>query len=171
MEKEISIIAAVAINKAIGKENKLLWHISEDLKYFKARTTGKIIIMGRKTFDSLPNGPLPNRHHIILTHSDKENTENCTFVKSAEEAIELCDDKKENFVIGGEAIYKMFLPLASKMYLTHVFECYDADAYFPVFNKGDWMFEKGKKHTDEKSGLIYRFDIYTKVKLESEIYE
>ena len=159
MIKSLSIIAAVASNNAIGKNNDLLWHISEDLKYFKKTTNGHTIIMGRKTFESFPNGPLPNRNHIILSKSVGVATESCTWVKSVEEAIAEADDERENFIIGGGSIYKLFLPYVNKMYLTHVQKDFDAEVYFPTYKASEWELLKGEEKTDEKSGLQYSFDI------------
>lgn len=162
MTKPLSIIAAVASNGAIGKNNNLLWHISDDLKYFKKLTSSHTIIMGRKTFESFPNGPLPNREHIILSRTEEVTHEKCSWVKSVGDAIKKAEANRENFVIGGGKIYELFLPAAQKMYLTHVLKDFDADTFFPVYNPDDWSLEKGELKKDEKSGLTYSFDILTR---------
>lgn len=159
MIKTLSIIAAVAANGAIGKGNDLLWHLSDDLKYFKRLTSGHKIIMGRKTFESFPNGPLPKREHVILSRSENAPQERCSFVKTVEEAIALADEKDENFVIGGGKIYELFLPFVAKMYLTHVRSDFDADTFFPAYNRAYWELHSGELHKDEKSGLQYSFDV------------
>ncbi|NMF04401.1 dihydrofolate reductase [Clostridium beijerinckii] len=156
----ISIIVAIAKDNVIGKDNKLLWHISEDLKRFKKITTGKKMIMGRKTFESLP-GILPNREHIVLTRdnnfnvdSDKVTIEH-DFNSVLQRYLE-CED--EVFVIGGAEIYKQFLPYAKKLYLTKVDEEFEGDTYFPGINYSTYNTEyTSEKFIDEKNGLHYTF--------------
>ena len=111
----ISIIVAIAENNAIGKDNKLLWHISEDLKRFKRLTTGHTLIMGRNTFLSLPGGALPNRRHIVISDVAGEEFEGCEMARSIEMAISMAGEKDECFVIGGGMVYAQFLPLAGKV--------------------------------------------------------
>ena len=113
----INIIAAVAKNRAIGKDNKLIYWLPNDLKRFKALTTGHTIIMGRKTFESLPKGALPNRRNIVLTRSAKE-IPGCDCYRSLEEALTHCDEDEQLFIIGGASIYKQTLPIADRLYLT-----------------------------------------------------
>jgi len=150
--KNISIIVAVADNFAIGKNNDLLWHISDDLKRFKKLTTGNNIIMGKRTFHSLPNGALPNRTNIVISDKAGEIFDGCKMAYSIEEAIELMDEDKENFIIGGGMIYKQFLPFANKLYLTRVHKSFDADTFFPEINMDEWTvvesedFEEGGKN-------------------------
>ncbi|CUU51047.1 dihydrofolate reductase [Clostridium beijerinckii] len=156
----ISIIVAIAKDNVIGKDNKLLWHISEDLKRFKKITTGKKMIMGRKTFESLP-GILPNREHIVLTRdnnfnvdSDKVTIEH-DFNSVLQRYLE-CED--EVFIIGGAEIYKQFLPYAKKLYLTKVDEEFEGDTYFPGINYSNYNTEyTSEKFIDEKNGLHYTF--------------
>lgn len=156
----ISIIVAIAKDNVIGKDNKLLWHISEDLKRFKKITTGKKMIMGRKTFESLP-GILPNREHIVLTRdnnfnvdSDKVTIEH-DFNSVLQRYLE-CED--EVFVIGGAEIYKQFLPYAKKLYLTKVDEEFEGDTYFPGINYSNYNTEYTSEiFIDEKNGLHYTF--------------
>src|SRR5664279_2884229 len=104
MQKKISIIVAVAQNNAIGKDNKLLWHISEDLKRFKRLTSGNTVVMGKNTFYSLPIRPLPNRTNIVITDVPGETIEGCVMAYSIEDAIEKCESVNENFIIGGGSI-------------------------------------------------------------------
>lgn len=134
----ISIIVAIASNRAIGKDNRLLWHLSDDLKRFKKLTTGHTLIMGRNTFLSLPNGKLPNRRHIVISDVEGESFEGCEMAGSIEEAIEMAGTAEECFVIGGGMVYKQFLPLAGKLYLTQVHASLDADTFFPEIDFSHW---------------------------------
>ncbi|MGB4654436.1 MAG: dihydrofolate reductase [Bacteroidales bacterium] len=134
----ISIIVAISKNYAIGKDNKLLWHISADLKRFKKLTTGNTIIMGRKTYLSLPRKPLPDRKNIVLTRSKNFEAEGCVVVNNIEQVFENLSPSTENFVIGGESVYKMFMPYANKIYLTVVDREYEADTFFPEINFDEW---------------------------------
>jgi len=131
IKHNISIIVAIADNRAIGKDNRLLWHLSEDLKRFKKLTTGHTLIMGRNTFLSLPNGALPNRRHVVISDQRGETFEGCEMAASIEEAIRLAGDRDECFVIGGGMVYAQFLPMAGKLYLTQVHESFEADTFFP----------------------------------------
>ena len=118
--KAISIIVAVASNGAIGLNNDLLWHIPEDFKWFKKHTFGNPVIMGRNTWESLPVRPLPGRLNIVISDNPNDSYEGCEIVGSIEESIEKMSDEKENFIIGGGSVYRQFLPLANKFYLTRV---------------------------------------------------
>lgn len=138
-EKILSVIVAIADNNAIGKDNKLLWHLPEDLKRFKRLTTGHRLIMGRNTFLSLPNGPLPNRINTVITNIPDENFEGCEMARSVEEALGLCKEGEESFVIGGGMIYRQFLPVAHRLYLTRVHKSYEADTFFPEIDFSNWV--------------------------------
>ncbi|MFW5821689.1 MAG: dihydrofolate reductase, partial [Bacteroidota bacterium] len=122
--KNISIIVAIAENNAIGKNNELLWKISDDLKRFKKLTTGHKVIMGRNTYLSLPNSPLPNRKNVVITDIENEKFEGCEMAYSIEEALANVQENEEAFVIGGGMIYKQFLPHANKLYLTRVHQSF-----------------------------------------------
>ena len=157
----LSIIVAIsASNNAIGKDNSLLWHISEDLKRFKEITSGHKILMGRKTFESLP-GILPNREHIILTRDKNFNVDSdkVTIINNIEDAIKYYKDSNEEiFIIGGGEIYKEFLPFANKLYLTKVYKDFDADTFFPQINLDEWkVIHTSETKIDEKSGLNFEF--------------
>jgi dihydrofolate reductase len=137
----ISIIVAVSENGAIGKNNELLWRLSEDLKIFKRRTSGHAIIMGRKTFDSIGK-PLPNRLNIVISRNSALKIDGCEIANSLEKAIEIAKEKSEKdeiFIIGGEKIYNLSLNLANKVYLTKVKAKIDGDAFFDIS-----LFEKWK---------------------------
>ena len=136
----ISIIAAVAKNNIIGGDNKLLWHIPEDLKHFKDITSNHTIIMGRKTFQSLPN-VLPKRHHIVLT-KDKNyiiDSDSVTIVHNLKEIVDKYKTSKEEvFVIGGGEIYSAFLPYCKNLYLTKINKNFEGDTYFPKIEPSQW---------------------------------
>ena len=133
----ISIIVAVARNGVIGDRNRLIWHISEDLRRFKAITTGHPVIMGRKTFESLGR-PLPNRINVVVTRQTGYRAEGCVVAGSLEDAIRRFDPSEEIFVIGGAQIYAQALPLAGRFYLTRVFHAYEGDTHFPAWNDAEW---------------------------------
>lgn len=152
-DRQITMIVAVAENGAIGKDNNLLWHISGDLKRFKAITTGHSIIMGRKTYLSFPKRPLPDRKNIILTTGD--NTYEGAFIaKNIEQALALCDSD-EVFIIGGESIYRQFLPYTTKIYLTRVHRSYEADTFFPELNMDEWETIDSEEHLDGEPPFTY----------------
>lgn len=134
----ISIIVAIAENLAIGKNNDLLWHISEDLKRFKQITTGHTVVMGKRTYESLPFRPLKNRRNIVITDVAGEAFEGCETVYSVEEAIRLCDPSEESFIIGGASVYRQCLPLADRLYLTLVHKEFDGDVFFPEIDFSEW---------------------------------
>ena len=152
--KEISIIVAIAQNNAIGKDNQLLWHIPADLKRFKKLTTGHTIVMGKRTFYSLPIRPLPNRRSIVITDNAGEEIEGCTMAYSIEDAIEKMDSEKENFIIGGGMVYKQFLPLAQQLYLTIVQKDFDADTFLEIDLSG-WETVEKEEHPEEELPYYY----------------
>lgn len=161
----ISIIVAIAKNYAIGKNNELLWHISEDLKRFKRLTTGHHVIMGKKTFESLPNGPLPNRTNVVITDIPGEKIEGCVMAYSIEDALEICKVDSESFVIGGGMIYRQFLPLADKLYLTFVHDEFEADTFFPEINFNDWIEISKEEHFhDDNNPMDYTYRILERKK-------
>lgn len=135
---ELSVIVAIAKNHAIGKDNQLLWHISEDLKRFKTITMGAPILMGRKTYESIGR-PLPGRRNIVISLNCDLKISGCECVTSIDEAITSCKNEKEVFVIGGGEIYKQTLSLADKLYLTVVDYEYDADTFFPQLDMSQWQ--------------------------------
>jgi dihydrofolate reductase len=148
--KNISIIVAIAKNNAIGMKNQLLCHLPDDLKRFKRITSGHQVIMGKRTFESLPNGPLPNRSNIVISDNSADRFEGCTTVYSIDEALEFCGET-ESFIIGGGMVYRQFFPLANKLYLTVMEAELEADTYFPEINSNDWNEVLHEKHpSDEK---------------------
>ena len=157
IQKNISIIVAIAENFAIGKNNDLLFHLPNDLKHFKEITTGHTIIMGRNTLLSLPKWPLPNRRHIVITDKKDDVFDGCETVFSIDEAIEKVKNEDEAFVIGGGMIYKQFFPVAGKLYLTLVHKPFDADIFFPEINYSEWNEISHEDFNDEKNGFKYSY--------------
>lgn len=157
----ISIIAAVAKNRAIGFKNKLIYWLPNDLKRFKALTTGHTIIMGRNTFLSLPKGALPNRRNIVLSRSAKEFP-GCEVFPSLEEALNHCAKDEEVFIIGGASVYKQALAVADRLCLTEIDDTpAEADTFFPPYD--DWKEESREAHeTDERHDFAYAFVDYVR---------
>ena len=160
-KQTLTIIVAAGENDAIGKDNKLIWHLSDDLKRFKSLTSGHHIIMGRKTFESFPK-PLPNRIHIVITRQERYTVPNGVIVvNSLEAAIKAAKEDKQPFIIGGGEIYKQAMPLANKIELTRVHENFDADTFFPKIDPSIWkethnvFHKKDDKHVHEFSFLTY----------------
>jgi dihydrofolate reductase len=159
--KPISIIVAMAYNFAIGKDNQLLWHLPEDMKRFKQITNGHPVIMGRNTYYSLPKRPLPGRTNIVLTTKLHDQIEGCQMAYSIEEAYNLCDHISENFIIGGESVYRQFMNLAQKLYVTKVHADFEATVFFPEIDPYVWeMIEKEPRKADEKHQFDYTFITY-----------
>lgn len=161
----LSIIVAVASNWAIGKENNLLWHISEDLKFFKRTTLGSPIIMGYNTFLSLGSKALPKRRNIVINRNvEEEAPAGVEFVRSLDEAVALVKDEPQAFVIGGGRIYAAALDIVDQLYVTHVDTAIeDADTFFPDLTQTKWrQSETTPWSEDPESGLRYRFAIYTR---------
>jgi dihydrofolate reductase len=153
----ISSIAAIAENNAIGKNNQLLWRLPADLKHFKVITTGHTVIMGRKTFESVGK-PLPNRRNIVVTRSKALHIEDVEVVNSIEQAIALCDQDEEVFIVGGAEIYKAAMDITDQIYLTVVHENFEADTYFPQIDPLIWEETAIEKHeADEKNPFAYTF--------------
>lgn len=160
---KLALIAAIANNNAIGLENKLLYWLPNDLKRFKELTTGHTIIMGSNTFRSLPKGALPNRRNIVLSRKEKEFP-GCETFSSLEEALANCNGTELVYVIGGEMLYRVALPLADILCLTEIDDTPEkADAFFPEFTRSDWEIIEQEEHTpDEKHAFNYRFVTYLK---------
>lgn len=157
----ISIIAAVAKNRAIGHENKLIYWLPDDLKRFKSLTTGNTIIMGRRTFESLPKGALPNRRNIVLTRGGGSFS-GCDTYSSLEEALSHCAENEEVFIIGGASVYRQAMSLADRLCLTEVDDVpVEADAFFPDYS--DWKETWRENHvTDERHHYPFAFVDYVK---------
>ena len=145
----LSLIAAVARNHAIGKDNQLLWHLPEDMKHFRETTRGKPVIMGRKTWESLPEAfrPLPGRHNIVVSRDPAYTAPGADLAGSLEAALTLAGDAQEVFVIGGEQLYRAALPLADRLYLTEVEVAPEADAFFPEVDRALWQESERRQST------------------------
>ena len=157
----ISLIVVVDEKNGIGKNNQLLCHLPADLKYFKQTTTGHHIVLGRKTYESVGK-PLPNRTNIVITRSAK-NIDGCIIKESIEDAIAFAKANNENelFITGGGTVYDLTLQLADKIYITQVHHTFDADTFFPHFDKQDWLEVKNEFHkADEKNMYDYSFIVY-----------
>jgi len=148
---KLSIIAAIGKNNELGKNNDLIWHLPNDLKFFKQMTTGKTILMGKNTFDSLP-GLLPNRKHIVLHFSNDFSNTNIEVFNNIDEFFKKYENTDEEiFIIGGASIYKQFINMVDTMYLTEInAEDEFADVYFPSFNKDEWEKEIIKENSDNE---------------------
>jgi len=159
----ISLIAAIGKNNELGKGNTLLWHMPEDMKYFREKTKGRTVIMGRKTFESL-KGPLPNRKNIVITRDKKYLRHGVDVVHSLEEAIEKVKNEEEVFIIGGAEIYKQALPIADRLYITHIeAEDVEADSFFPEIIPVVWNEISHIEHKKDKNNPFnYTFSVYEK---------
>lgn len=159
----LSLIAAIGKNNEIGKDNRLLWNMPADLRYFRDTTSGHPVIMGWNTFKSIGR-PLPNRQNIVISIDSAWSAEGVTTVGSLEEAIELFKGKDDEvFVIGGALTYAQAIALADRLYITHVDASFDADTFFPQIDKNIWHEVSRDVHEpDEKNPLPYSFTIYEK---------
>ena len=156
----IAIIAALARNRTIGAGNKMPWHLPEDLKRFRQLTTGHRVIMGRKTFESIGR-PLPNRTNIIVTRSTSFAVVGCTIVHTLEEAFAAGPPDTMAFVIGGGDIYAQTLDRAAKMYLTEIDAEIAGDAFFPAFNRSDWIeIQREQRHVAAPQPMSFSFVDY-----------
>jgi dihydrofolate reductase len=156
----IVMIAAVAENNALGKNNELVWHLPNDFKRFKTLTSGHYIIMGRKTFESFPK-PLPNRTHVVISRQEDYQPEGCVVVDSMEKAIAMCPINETSYIIGGGEIYYLGLPFTDKIEITRVHDSFDADAFFPEINLEEWEKTISEFNIkDEKHLYDYSYDTY-----------
>jgi dihydrofolate reductase len=157
----ISIIVAISEDNGIGFGNELLWRIPEDMKRFKRLTYGNTVIMGKKTWESLPKRPLPGRINIVITDNPQDKFEGSITVFSIEEALKACKENAENFIIGGGSIYRQFMPFADRLYITHIHKKAPADIYFPEINGDAWEpveIEEHKANGDQD--LPYTYIVY-----------
>src|SRR5436190_15152293 len=161
----ITIIAAAGENNELGKDNKIIWHLPDDFKRFKQITTGHHIIMGRKTFESFPK-PLPNRTHVVITRQQDYSPENCIVVNNMREAIAVCPQNEDIFIIGGGEIYELGLPFTQKIELTRVHSTFDADAFFLEIDTEEWQLAKEEFHSkDEKHRFDFTFQTFLRKEL------
>lgn len=162
LPENISIIVIADEQNAIGNNGDLLCHLPNDLRHFKRLTEGNTVIMGRRTFQSLPKGALPNRTNIVITSDKVANYPNCVVVRSLEDAFAHCAKEESVFIIGGGKLYHSSLHVANRLYLTRIHHTFDdADTFFPEINFDEWtLIEKEEHKADEKHGYDYTFLTY-----------
>lgn len=161
----ISIIVAVSDDWGIGKDNELLWHIPEDLKRFKSLTMGNCVIMGKKTWESLPKRPLQGRKNIVLTDVPDECIDCSVTAYSIEDALRKCGSDMEVFVIGGGSVYRQFMEYADRLYITHVHRKAPADVWFPKIDQRRWKIIEKEECVSEDENLIpYTYAVYERKK-------
>ena len=160
----ISIIVAISANYAIGKKGDLLCHLPADLKHFKQITSGKTVLMGERTFFSLPKHPLPNRRNIVLTDVQGKTFEGAEAVYSIDELCAKVQGEEEAFVIGGGMVYRQVMPLADKLYITHIHHSWeDADTFFPEIKPDEWEKTSEEYHeADDKNPYAFSFCTYNR---------
>lgn len=160
----IGLVVVIDENNGIGRDGGLLCHLPNDLKHFKQITTGHTIIMGRRTYESLPKGALPNRINIVITSAVADNFPGCIVVHSVDEALSVSENHEKKFIIGGGELYRSTLHLIDKLYLTCVHYTFeDADTFFPDINFDEWLLIEEERHeADEKHDYEYSFKTYVK---------
>jgi dihydrofolate reductase len=163
---EIAMIVATDENNAIGKKGNLLCHLPNDLKHFKQITEHHTVVMGRKTFESLPKGALPNRKNIVMTSQKDAKFTNCIVCHSLDEVWQHCENEDKVFFIGGEQIYKLIIDKADTLYLTRIHHAFpDADTFFPAIDPNEWILVKEKQQdADDKHPFDYTFFTYIRKK-------
>ena len=158
----IVMIAAVAENNALGKDNELVWHLPNDFKRFKELTTGHYIIMGRKTFESFPK-PLPNRTHVVITRQQNYQPDGCIVVNSIENAIKACPENETIYIIGGGEIYNQALAFSDTIEITKVHGEFEADAFFPEIKAEEWeLVQSDFNAKDERHLYDYTYQTFVK---------
>ena len=159
--RPLGMIAAIGRDRELGRGGDLIWHIPDDLRHFKKVTLGHTVIMGRKTWDSLPKKPLPGRRNIVVTRNEEWNVAGAERARSLEEAVAMCDSGDMPYVIGGASIYEEAMPYATELSLTLVDEsCDSADVYFPPVESDDWELRELSDEMKTESGIAYRFAEY-----------
>ena len=162
--QKITLIAAYAAHRCIGINNTMPWHLPEDFAFFKTYTTGKPVVMGRKTWESLPKKPLPGRRNIVITRQSDYLAEGAETVSELEEALALCADAEEIIIMGGAQIYAQALPLATDLRLTEVRLDIDGDAFFPAFAPAEWQEVERSSHTAAANGIRFDFVHYRRAR-------
>jgi len=161
MKPLISIIVAISEDYGIGKDNRLLWNIPGDLARFKKLTMGHCIVMGKKTWESLPKKPLPGRKNIVITDIPGETFEGSVTAYSVGDAVGKCEGDSEIFIIGGGSIYRQFMPLADRLYITHVHKKAPADTWFPEISHDEWEVVDNEHYNEQGEEMpAYSYTIY-----------
>lgn len=156
----VSLVVAAAKNRVIGRDGELPWHLPDDLRHFKRLTTGKPVIMGRRTFESIGK-PLPDRHNIVMTRDPGYAATDCDVVTSVSDALKLAGDDREVMVIGGGQIYRDFLPRADRIYLTRVQAEIEGDTHFPEIDASEWQLVSSEHHgADEKHAYAFEMMVF-----------
>ncbi|MFB1080888.1 dihydrofolate reductase [Jeotgalibacillus sp. JSM ZJ347] len=159
----ISMISAHDLNRVIGQNGDMPWHLPDDLKFFQQTTTGHSILMGRKTFESM-NGPLKNRKNIVLTRDDNWHHDGAIKVSDLDEGLKLLGEDHEGFVIGGGEIYKMAIDKADRLYITLIHEEFEGDTYFPEYNEENWkLTSRVQGEKNEKNPYNYEYLIFDRI--------
>lgn len=162
-DTKITLIVAAAENNAIGKGNRMPWHLPNDFKYFKEKTLNHSVVMGRKTFESIGK-PLPERRNIVMTKNTNYLHEEVDVANNIDELLLYCRDEREIFILGGAEIYKQTLPLAHKVLLTRVHTTVDGDAFFPELPANEWKLISAEKHEkDDRHAFDYTFEVYERI--------
>jgi dihydrofolate reductase len=156
----ISIIVAVSKDLGIGKNNELLWHLPKDMKRFKKLTMGNTVIMGKRTWESLPKRPLPGRKNVVITDIPHERFDEAVTAYSMEDAVTKCKNDREVFIIGGGSIYRQFMAFADRLYITHVHKKTAADVFFPKIDPKIWKVVEKEEFKPENDGIPYTYVIY-----------
>jgi len=158
----ITLIAAMARNRVIGRDNGLPWRLPDDMKFFMRSTVGRTVLMGRRTFESLPGGPLKNRRNVVLTRRTDYRPEGCEVVHSVGETLARYGDG-ELMVAGGAEVYRLFLPYADRMLLTEVEAEVEGDAFFPEWDPAEWTLVSSERHpADERHAWPFAFNTYVR---------
>ena len=161
----ITIIVATDSNNGIGYRNRLLAHIPGDLKRFKKITMGHCLIMGKKTWESLPQKPLSGRKNIVLTDNELDCFNCAETARSVDQALEFCDPGKEIFIIGGGSVYRQFMPLADRLLVTHLHKKFKSDTFFPEIDPVEWYIAEEEEHiSEEKDGVSFTYTTYLRRK-------
>ena len=162
----LNIIVAISENNAIGKAGDLLCHMSDDLRHFKQLTTGHTVVMGSHTYLSLPRRPLPNRRNIVLTSRTDAAWEGAEVARSVEEVLAMTANEEQVFIIGGGVVYRQFLPMADRLFVTHIHHTWDdADTFFPAIDAAQWRCVSEDSHpADERNPYPYTFAEYIRQK-------
>jgi len=157
----ISIIAAMGKEREIGFENKLLWRLPNDMKFFRSTTMGKPILVGRKTYESFGGKPLPGRKNIVITEDQNYQSDGATIVHNIDDALNAAQQAEEIMIIGGASFYEQLLPRANRLYITYVDGNFTADSWFPAFDESEWSEISREKHAaDEKNAYDHEFVVY-----------
>ncbi len=162
----LSLIVAIDENNAIGINGDMLCHLPNDLRHFKNTTSGHTVIMGKRTLFSLPKYPLPNRRNIVLTKEEGQKIKDIEYAHTIEDVLKMVEGEEEAFIMGGGMVYEQFMPIADKLYITHIHHTFSAaDTYFPAIDTDQWQLVSCERHdADERHAYAYSFCVYERRK-------